>query len=59
MSFFFFLVSYSSFFIIPMLKQEMKEKIELINPLYSFYLTCEKIFTPLNIAKKTVKILSV
>ena len=43
----------------PMLKQEIKEKTELINHVYSFSLTCEKIFTPLNIIKKTVKYLSV
>ena len=39
-----------------MLKQETKEKTKLINPVYSFSLTCEKIFTLLNIAKKKLRL---
>ena len=35
--------------------QEIKKKIALINPVYTFSLTCEKIFTPLNIVKKQLR----
>ena len=56
---FFSLFHIAVFLIIPMLKQEIKEKTELIIPVYSFFLTCEKIFTPLNIVKKKVKVLFV
>ena len=53
-----YFVLYNNFLIIPTPKQEIKEKSELINPVYIFVLMCEKILTSLNIVKKTVKILS-
>ena len=53
-----FFVSYNNFLIIATLKQEIKEKTELINPLYIFVLMSEKILTSIKIVKKTVKILS-
>ena len=34
-------VQYSNFFVIPTLRQEIKEKTELINSLYFSFLTCE------------------
>ena len=46
------------FLIIPILKQEIKEYIEVTNPDIFLSLICEKIFTPENTVKKTVKILS-